>query len=239
MGAPEAIIRIYRMADDTMTQFCSTLIGLFAADKADFVDFDSDFDDPFQEVWQTNITAAEGVIKDEVIVDEQTGLSAIAEETMDACRHQFQSSKYFIEKAFPNNRPVHNEFGYDNYDDARNVQTRMISFMENFHRVAEKHKEKLLEANYTQEKIDEIDTLRSQLHTANKNQEAFKKGRPVLTQDRIIILNKPWEAVLLVHKAAKNIYHDDSAKYDQYKLPATETPDEESPPEEPPAEPAG
>ena len=234
MGAPEPIARIYRMADDAMTEFSTTYIGLFAGDKEDFVAFDSDFDDPFQELWQANITAAEEVVKDEVIVDEQTGLSAIVEKAMDASRHQFQSSKYFIEKAFLNNRPVHNEFGYDNYDDARQVQVRMISFMENFHRVAEKYKVKLLDANYTQEKIDEIEALRSQLHTANKNQEAFKKGRPVLTQDRITTLNKPWEEVLLVHKAAKNIYHDDTAKFGQYKLPATETPPGEEPPEEPP-----
>ena len=129
---------------------------------------------------------------------------------------------------------MQNEFGYDNYDRVRQSQTGMIGFMENFHRVAEKYKEKLIAENYTQERIDEIKALREKLHLSNEKQEAFKKGRPVLTQDRIILLNKPWDTAVIVHKAAKNIFHEDAAKFAQYKLPATETTPEE---EEPPAEP--
>lgn len=230
MGKPEEIIRNYSMADDDMFEFCNTMLGLFTGDKAAFIAYDPDFADPFGQNWQDAIKTAEAVPKDEAVVDEQTGLSEVVEKTMDECRHKFQSSKFFIEKAYPNNRPVQNEFGYDNYDQVRQSQTGMTGFMENFHRVAEKHKEKLIAENYTQERIDEIKTLRDKLHLSNENQEAFKKGRPVLTQDRIILLNKPWDTAVIVHKAAKNIFHDDAAKYAQYKLPATETAGEEEPP---------
>lgn len=234
MGKPEEIIRNYSMADDDMFEFTNTMLGLFTGDKAAFIAYDPDFADPFGQNWQDAIKAAEAVPKDEAVVDEQTGITDLVEETMDQCRHKFQSSKFFIEKAYPNNRPVQNEFGYDNYLKARKSQTGMIGFMENFHRVAEKYKEQLIAKNYTQAMIDEIKTLRKKLHTTNEKQEAFKKGRPVLTQDRIILLNKPWDTAVLVHKAAQNIFHDDAAKYAQYKLPATETAEEEEPP---PAEP--
>ena len=141
MGKPEEIIRSYQMADDDMFQFTGTMIGLFEGDKAAFIAYDPDFSDPFQANWQADLETAEAVPKDEAIVDEQTGLTAKVEALMDQCRHKFQSSKFFIEKAFPNNGPVQNEFGYDDYDKVRKSQPKMVSFMENFHRVAEKYKD--------------------------------------------------------------------------------------------------
>lgn len=234
MGKPEEIIRTYHLADDDMLELSNTFITQFEADKADFVDYDEDFDDPYQANWQADLTAAENVPKDEVVVDEQTGLSATVEDLMDQCRHKFQSSKFFIEKAFPDNKAVQNEFGYDDYGRARQAQARMIGFMKNFHRVALKYSEQLINVNYSQNDIDEIETLRAALHQANELQEAFKKGRPVLTQDRIITLNKPWDVVVLVHKAATNIYHDDPAKLGQYELPQSPPPGGEEPLPEPP-----
>lgn len=234
MGKPEEIIRNYSMADDEMFQFTGIMIGLFEGDKAAFIAYDPDFADPFQANWEADLEAAEAVPKDEAVVDELTGLSAKVEEAMDKCRHKFQSSKFFIEKAFPKNGPVQNEFGYDDYDKVRQSHPKMTSFMENFHRVAEKYKEKLIAKNYTQEKIDEIKTMHNELKLADQKQEAAKKGRPVLTQDRIIILNKPWDTAVLVHKAANNIFHDDAAKFAQYALPASETPPEEEPPTDEP-----
>ena len=74
MGKPEEIIRNYSMADDDMLEFCNTMLGLFTADKAAFIDYDPDFDDPFRQNWKDSIEAAEAVPKDEAVVDQQTGL---------------------------------------------------------------------------------------------------------------------------------------------------------------------
>lgn len=224
MSTPEQITRNYgNMSDVDMLEFAQTILGQFINDKADFVAYDPDFDDPFEPDWQAAIVAAEQIPTDEALVDQLQGLTQTVEEKMDDCRHKFQSAKRFIEKAFPNNEPVHNEFGYDNYDSARKSQTSMIQFMENFHRVAENYKTQLIAQNYTQMHIDEIETLRDELHSANEQQEAFKGGRPVLTQDRIITLNTSWNITVDVCRAGKDIFHDNPAKYESYLLPGTQS----------------
>lgn len=222
MGKPPKITRNYSMADATMVEFALTIFGQFKNDKAAFVSYDPDFGGTFEADWQADIKAAEEVPSDEALVDAQEGLTRDVEQLMEDSRHKFQDSKRFIEKAFPDNKPVHNEFGYDNYDTARQVQTKMIFFMENFHRVAEKYKTQLIAQNYTQAHIDEIETLHDQLHDANEEQEGAKEGRPVVTQDRIITLNKPWDTTVDVSRAAKAIFHDDAAKFKSYLLPASE-----------------
>lgn len=221
------------MADASMVEFVHIIFGQFKNDKAAFVSYDPDFGGTFEADWLADIEAAEQEPTDEAVVDQQEGLTAAVEQIMDECRHKFQSSKRFIEKAFPDNKPVHNEFGYDNYDTARQVQTKMIFFMENFHRVAEKYKTKLIAENYTQAHIDEIETLHDQLHDANEAQEAAKEGRPVVTQDRIITINKPWDTAVDVSRAAKAIFHNDAAKFKSYLLPASETGDEPDAPPPP------
>ncbi|MEE9215280.1 MAG: hypothetical protein V3U54_10900 [Thermodesulfobacteriota bacterium] len=230
MGKPPKITRNYSMADAAMVEFALTILGQFKDDKAAFVSYDPDFGGTFEADWQADITAAEEVPSDEALVDAQEGLTRDVEQLMEDCRHKFQDSKRFIEKAFPDDKPVHNEFGYDNYGASRDVQTKMIFFMENFHRVAEKYSTQLIAQNYTQAHIDEIETLHDQLHDANEEQEGAKGGRPVVTQDRIIILNKPWDTTADVSRAAKAIFHKDAAKLKSYLLPASESGDEPEPP---------
>ncbi|MBI4944860.1 MAG: hypothetical protein HY840_00505, partial [Bacteroidetes bacterium] len=169
--------------------------------------------------WLTKITNADALPSDETVEDELMQLSATVEEKMELCRHKFQGAKFFIEKTFPDNFAVQNEFGYDDYEGARQNQAKMIGFMENFYRVAKKYKVKLIAKNYTMPMIDEIGTLRDALRTADNDQEAFKSGRPVLTQDRIIILNACWIETLKVCSAGKIIFHNNLAKYNQYLLP--------------------
>lgn len=223
MAKAEKITRNYSMPDADMLVFVQKILGQFKDDKADFENYDHDFAHSFESDWEAAITAAGKLPTDEAIVDQQEGLTKALEDKMDECRHKFQSSKRFIEKAFPNNQPVWNEFGYDNYDSARQVQSKMIRFMENFHRVAENYKNELIASNYTQADIDEIKTLHDELHTANTKQEAAKGGRPVATQDRIITLNKPWDVTVDVSRAGKDIYHDNAAKHESYLLPASES----------------
>ncbi|MBI4947876.1 MAG: hypothetical protein HY840_15910 [Bacteroidetes bacterium] len=220
MANPQEILRNYHnLSDVEMTQFSHTVRSAFTVDKALFTTFDPDFNDPFSANWLTKIEAAEALPSDEAVQDELTQLSNAVEEKMELCRHKFQSSKFFIEKTFPANFAVQNEFGYDDYEDARRSQVKMIGFMSNFFRVANKYKVKLIAKNYTQPMINEIGALHDQLHDANNAQEAFKSVRPVITQDRIIILNACWDETLKVCSAGKIIFYNNMAKHDQFLLP--------------------
>jgi len=225
MANPTQITRNYhQISDAEMTQFSHTIHSIFIPDKALFIAFDPDFADPFAANWLLAIEAAEALRSDETVGDQLRQLTDTVEEKMELGRHKFQSAKFFIQKTFPGNFAVRNEFGYDDYDRARQVQMKMIGFLENFHRVAEKYQLKLIAKNYTQPMIDEIAMLRDQLRDANNAQEAFRAGRAVLTQDRVITLNACWDETLKVCTAGKIIFHDNKAKRDQFLLPGDQPP---------------
>lgn len=219
------ILRVYSITDPEMYEASKTKRGFFLEDKADFIIFDGDFADPFGADWLTAISAAEGIPQDEVLDDQLTQLTAAVEAEMKICRDKFQDSKYFIEKAFPDNIPVWNEFGYNNYDSVRRVQTKLLLFMKNFHAVAEKHKVILIAAGYAQAKIDEIETVRAGLDAANLEQELFIGNLPVITQSRHSKNNSVWEIMVRVCTAGKRIFKDNFGKYQRYLLP----PGEENP----------
>ena len=120
------ITRLYKIIDPEMYEASKTKRGFFLEDKADFINFDADFADPFAAGWLTDISDAEAIPQDEVLDDQLTQLTKTVEEEMTNCRNKFQDSKYFIEKTFPDNIPVWNEFGYNNYDDTRMVSISSI-----------------------------------------------------------------------------------------------------------------
>ncbi len=234
MSKPTELARNYQLADAVMLEAAKTTHGFLLEDLQDFNSFNPLFEQGYADDWLDYINVAETVTKDDVIIDQMAGLSAAVEAAMKKCRDKFQTLKFFIEKAFPNNTAVWNEFGYNNYDNARKTQPGMIQFMVGLHAVATKYKTQLFGVNFTQAKLDEILTFKTELDTANLNQELFKAGRPALTQDRIIKLNKVWDILVEVGKAGKIVYSNNHAKYNRYLLPGeTPAPEEEVPPPPP------
>lgn len=214
--------RAFSITDAEMFEAQKTKRGFFIEDQAEFENFDTDFKTPFEADWLTAIDNAETILQDETLTDQLTQLTNAVEKEMRNCRDKFQDSKYFIEKTFPDNVPVWNEFGYNNYDDARRYQIKMIQFMKNFSLVATKYKTLLIAKGYTQPKIDEIETFRAALDTANQNQELFKGNQPVSTQERINVYNELWDILVKVCTAGKRIFKNDFAKLQRYLLPPGE-----------------
>jgi len=238
MAAPKQPARIYKISDADMIAESRTDREHFLEDKPDFTAFDTDFNDPFDTTWLSEIDAAEVVTKHTVISDILTQFTNAVESNMKTCRDKFQVSKYHIEKAFPEQPLVWNEFGYNDYDEARNNQVKMIQFMKEFHETCVKYSAQLGIAGYTQTSIDEILTMKTALDASNLTQETYKDNTPVLTSNRIGILNLPWEKVKKVCKAGKVIYKDDYGKYQRYILPGgEEEPDDgtQPPPPLPPS----
>lgn len=225
MGKKDKSKRLYNISDAEMFQESKTKRGFFIEDKADFILFDADFSDPYAANWLTAITNAEALLADETLDDQGAQLTGEVEKQMTLCRDKFQDSKYFIEKAFPANVAVWNEFGYDNYNDARRVQLKLVQFMKSFHSTATKYSVQLIAKNYTQLMIDEIATLRTALDAANQAQELFLGNLGVQTQTRYLANNTAWNFSIQVCTAGKRIYKNDYAKYQRYLLP----PGEESP----------
>lgn len=208
--------RNYEGSDSYMVQTSLTLHALLTNDLADFTDFDPEFDATFLENWHDAIEAADAIVRDQVVQDIIEGQTATVIQTMTLCRKKYKEVKYFAEKAFAGNKPVLDEFGTEDYTKSRNRQGKLIELMGILHKAAEKYKVALIAKQYSQPRIDAIKTLRDSLQDANTDQDVAKKGRPMLTKERIDVLNAAYKFVSQVCDAAQLIYEDEQTKRDQY-----------------------
>ncbi len=219
MNMMQPVKRIYQGPDEKMRDEAKGIYNCFIEDQAKFIEFDPDFGKPeFTTGFLKLITDADEAQSNAQRIASLKQLTETVNDKMEACRNKFQGSKYYIEKAFPGSPVIWDEFGYKAYDKARNNQLRMKDFMRDFHTAAVKYSVKLIAANYTQEKIDEIDTFRQELNHADGDQEAFKRGRPTLTQDNLIILNNCYSMISKVAGVGKQIFENDYARHQRYVL---------------------
>lgn len=208
--------RTYEGSDNYMVQTSLTLHGLLTADLADFTAFDGDIDAGFLADWLAAIQAADGVVRDQVVQDVIEGQTSAVLAKMELCRKKYNEVKYFAGKAFPGNKPVMDEFGTEDYPKARNRQGKLIELMGILHKAADKYKVQLIAQAYSQPRIDEILTLRNELQAANTDQDVAIKGRPVLSNERVQVLNSAYKFTAQVCEVAQLIYADNQVKRDQY-----------------------
>ena len=231
MSKRAEVTRKFRVPDDVMLQASRVMHGIFLEDKDTIINFDADFNTRFAENWNAKNKEALEISNDNYYIDKLTEYTAIVQGKMDRCRTAFQKMKYFIEKAFPNQTQIWNQFGFNDYNNVRKSEAHMIKFMGILHSTAIIHADTLIAAGFSRESIDEIEILQEELKNADYEQEMFKKKRSKITQDRVIILNECYEYMQKVSKAAKVIFADNYVKYNNYLLPS-ETPVKETVPEE-------
>jgi hypothetical protein len=219
---PTQVTRDYAIADDNMLQDSRNTQALLATDIADFTAQDAMFTPAYATAWQAAITAAENEPTDEIYLDIQEQKKEVADTELANSRDLFQKSKYTIDKAFGTNVGILHEFGYDNYDTARKSHSGMQSFLNNFFTVADKYSAQLIAKGFTAEIITAITTQKNALENATKAWKTHELGRGTATQNRVIAVNAVWKYRREVANAAKYIYADNYAKYQQYLLPASE-----------------
>ncbi len=202
-----------------MFEFSRLVHGYLVTDLADFTAFDPDLDAAWAANYLTTIDNAESFSSDNQLIDVQAQLTLDVEAKMKECRDFFQGMKYFIEKAFPNKPGTWNEFGYNDYQRSRQVQSRMIQFMLDLYESATKYTTQLTAANFDAAKITQIQTLAQELQTLNTQQESAKGGRSTASNDRVILLNQVWEMTQTVRSAAKVMYMNNWGKWQLYLLP--------------------
>ncbi|MCD4819781.1 MAG: hypothetical protein K8S23_13940 [Candidatus Cloacimonetes bacterium] len=218
MKRPTEPVRSYNFTDGEMFEKANVIKVCFTADMTDFSNFDADFNQTYLDDLTAKILSANKVPQDNQVIDQLAQKTDLVEKIMDECRIATQKSKYFIEKAFPNNRSKWNEFGYNDYQEARNSQLKMIQYMKVVCAVSNTNKDALLAVGFTQANIDELNTLSSQLDAANIDQQVFMKERTTLANQRVELMNKVWEVIQHICKVGKIIYADDYSRYQQYVM---------------------
>ncbi|MBI5215067.1 MAG: hypothetical protein HY960_04890 [Ignavibacteriae bacterium] len=234
MGAPNEVVRIYKIDDAKMLEISKEKHAAFTEYNSDFQNYNIKYKSPYGSDWLADITAAEATEQDSSIRAELTGATTSVKTLMTSCGSAFQLFKPFVLDAFPNNLAKQKEFGFDDYEEAIRSQPKLILFMKKVSMAAVKYTPELLAANCTQARIDELASLHTQLDSANTSQEVEKDHRTVEAQDRILLLNKVWERTSDVANIGKLLYANDYARYQRFVLYGM---DEEEKTEEPPAPP--
>ncbi len=210
--------RIFGGSDAEMLETAKTLYNSFLRDIKKFTEYDPAFNENFAQGWLADIEAADNIQKEDSVADMMTGLTQKVNDLMEECSAKFKLTRHFIRKAFPQNKAAQNEFGFNDFPKTSKNQPKMIQFMRNFQRAADKYSEQLIAANYTAENIAEIKTLADELDAANTEQESFKKDRIVMSQHRISVLNTCWEKCVQIANLGKLIFRDEPAAYNKYVL---------------------
>ena len=213
-------VRKYNCTDSVMLDSGDTLRALYVEDEAAFQDYNIVmFPATYKDDFLAKITAARNVVKDMVVIDEQQEETEEVTAKMKECMAYFQKMKPTIVFAFPGKPAIWDQFGFDDYKFADRSQGRMVQFMEMLVKTTDKYKTTLLAAGFTQAKIDAGIALAAEIRQEQLEQEVAKKDRPYETQERIIILNTCWDAMVFVTSAAKAVFYDNFAKLHQYTLP--------------------
>jgi hypothetical protein len=220
----QEIKRLYSMADSTMLEKASVMHSAFESSLVDFTAYTTIFDQIFADDWMAEIMLALQTPTAEQVDDMGSTLTQAVLEKMADCRKAYRGISFFVREAFENQLGIQNEFGFDDYKDARNKQVTMIYFMQRLHKTAEKYETQLLAAGCPQSRIDELQTLADELFAANVEQEAFLDSRLDATAARITILNSVWKQMTRVSEAGKVIYSDNYAEYQKYVIYGSSSP---------------
>lgn len=210
------ITRSFNGSDVYLTETARTTHTLFTADLAKFTAFDPTMTAAFATQFLAAVTAAEVVVADTAIVQQLGQKTELVATAMEKAKSKYNDVKYFAQKAFPDSPATQGEFGLNNYDKARKSTPQMIQFLDEMSKACIKYQTQLLDKGYSEAAIAEIQTIRTELLNSNAGQEVFKKQRPKLTEDRIIILNTCYNWVTQVNAAAQLVYKTDLAKQKQF-----------------------
>lgn len=198
--------------------------GFLTADIVDFSTFDPSFSAMYLTSFGAAIDAAEAFPDDETVVDIMTGFTIARDAKWAECKKAYQKLKFFIEKAFPTNIAVQNEFGFNDYYESSKTVEKMVRFMYKLYQTAMKYSVQLTQANVSATDISGLLTLHDGLKEADYKQEEYKNERQKLTQKRGELVEDLYKNYIsYVCKAGKIIYADNPAQYSRYLLPVRST----------------
>lgn len=210
--------RMYQGSDARLIETSRTIHALLMANLSEFTAFDTKLNAAFASQWNDLMDQCSSVESASLLISRQTQLTASVLDKMQEARKKFQMIKHFAGVAFNNDPKVMNEFGATDFPVARRMQPYMIFFLNRLHTTAIKYKPELLTAGCTEALIDSIKSTHDELQNTNVTQESYIKSRPVLTAQRLEMMNECYKMLQRVISAAKVVYFDDPVKANMYSL---------------------
>ncbi len=160
------------------------------------------------------------ITSDNVYIDIQAKATSDVKLEHDKCCKFFQHSKFDIEMAFPNDKLVWNQFGFNDYEKARKSPRNMFMFLTDFDTMAVRYRDTLMVNGWTEENFQGILEHQNSLKVAMNAQNDRMIERRRATENRMKELNKLYENMALYFKAAQIIFEDDEDLLKRFRFPA-------------------
>ncbi|MCX6150178.1 MAG: hypothetical protein NTX22_06620 [Ignavibacteriales bacterium] len=211
----------YNLPYTNILTAADTINTYYADDEKDFKNFNNSlFTDSFKSEFLAEVAAAKSLMNDFCAVEEQLKEIDDIKKIIALCTSAYQELKFFVERTFPGNLTVWNQFGFIDYSIATSSLTRLIQFMGRLCYIAEKFKDVLANNGYSTIKLIRLNNLKDELIKEVAEQSEAKKNGASQTSDRINSLNKVWEKMVDINEASLIIFKNNYAKLQKYLLPS-------------------
>lgn len=215
--------RLYHGSDAEFLNLGNNCLPVIKTAATQFANFSPRFTPDMLQQLETKLEEVGNVPSDQVFVDIQAKTTEQVEVQMGVCGKLFQNAKFSIEMAFPNDRIVWNQFGYNDYAKARMGAKYMYLFLTDFHMVAERYKVQLVAEGWDDARFAGILTQRDKLKAAMDNQNQAIMDRAKAAEQRIEKLNEVYEILALYFKAARIIFADNEEMLKYFRFPERTT----------------
>jgi len=215
--------RYYNFADSELLQHASTVAQTLPRDIEAFIDFDSTLTKTYADTIKTSIKVIQELETDRVIISQLAEKTQLVNNALAACNTAYRTIKFFVAKAFADNKAIQRKFSANNYAKLRQDHAAMILFFGDLIVIAEQYRAELIAAGCNAAVIDSLENLKINLSSAKSKQELFKKERIVLTQHRVDKLNDLYKLLVPISELAQIIFNDNSARLASYLLPKSKS----------------
>ncbi|MDQ2180822.1 hypothetical protein [Marinifilum sp. D714] len=195
-------------------------INLIKEKHDDFMAFSPHFTSETLAELDSLYTKASNIPSDHTYIDIQAKATENVNKELAASGKFFQRCKFDIEMAFPNDKKVWNQFGFNDYEEARRSGKLMYLFLTDFDMIANKYKAELSANGWTEETFSAILAHRDKLKGFMDEQSDCILKRNRATEERTIALNALYEKLAIYFKAARIMYEDDPDLLKWFKFPA-------------------
>lgn len=213
--------RSYSGTDAHFINFSGQRINLVTEKHDDFIRFSPIFTPKGLRELKMVYEDACNITSDNAYVDIQAKATENVKTELEKCCKFFQRSKFDIEMAFPNDKKIWDQFGFNDYEEARRSGKFMYMFLTDLHMIAVRNAEPLVKVGWTEDNFNVILQHRDELKNCMNEQSSSIMDRSRATENRILKLNSLYEKLSIYFKAARILYDGNEEILKWYKFPAS------------------
>jgi len=213
--------RSYSGTDANFINFAGQGVGLITEKHDDFVQFTPIFTAESLNDLTTVYNEACNIPSDNTYVDIQAKATESVKLKLEQCCKFFQRCKFDIEIAFPNDKKMWDQFGFNDYEEARRNPKFMYMFLTDLHMIAMRNAAPLVTVGWTDESFELILNHRDSLKLKMNTQSDSIMDRSRATEDRVLKLNNLYEKLAIYFKAARILYDGNEEILKWFKFPAS------------------